>query len=329
MLVDYNFSMSFVAYCKNKRWDIYHAVRNWYPIWYFILNRSARSDWKKYRPRANLMESQIAETLIKDGIVVSSFSELFPDINFKNLGDFAKVVSETLKVREDFLAHREMIAERINAGSVRKGSKKYLKDFVVEPWGSTGNNLIPDAGNPFIRVSVHERVLTIAGLYMNIMPRFRAYHLRFNLPVPAGTVEYFSQRWHRDPEDHRMFKVFIYMTDVMDVAAGPFMYVKGSQPGGHLNRLFPQRPPASTYPELGAVEKEISHGDIKICLGNAGTVIFADTSGLHKGGYTTANPRLMYTATYFSDAALYRSFLKHQGTTDQYSVLQKSSLSLQ
>jgi len=52
---------------------------------------------------------------------------------------------------------------------------------------------------------------------------------------------------------------------------------------------------------------------IQKCFGKAGTVIFADTSGLHKGGYVLSAPRLMYTATYLTKAAVSPIHLAYTG----------------
>ena len=312
---------------KNIAYRVYLYARFCLPIWRYALNRKTLAAWKQVRTAIGPMESEIVSELQKNGIAVRNFDQLFSGLNFNDLKYFADSVSDTSKVKQEFMEHEKMIASRIAAGNERTGKRKYLKDFVVEPWGSTGNNLISDAANPFIKASLYESVLLIAGLYMGILPRFRAYHLRFNLLVPTGTPEYFSQRWHRDPEDRRMLKMFIYMTDVPDAAYGPFVYINGSQPGGKYNKIFPQRPPASTYPEMGAVEKAISAEDIKICLGKAGTVIFADTSGLHKGGYTITAPRLMYTATYFSDASLSKSYLKCDSLPQNFSFIQRFAVS--
>lgn len=76
----------------------------------------------------------------------------------------------------------------------------------------------------------------------------------------------------------------------------------GSQFGGRYGHLFPQRPPSGIYPPAGAVEELVKEADIKYCTGRAGTVIFCDTSGLHKGGYATGAERIMFTDGFQSEA---------------------------
>ena len=99
-----------------------------------------------------------------------------------------------------------------------------------------------------------------------------------------------------------MCKFFIYLNDV-DETSGPFTYVKGSNLGGRWRNVYPQRPPMGSYPLAGAVDAVVSATDVRPCTGKAGTVIFADTSGLHKGGYATAKERIMFMAGFITSAS--------------------------
>ena len=297
-------TMSYVRTVKDNIFRMYCSTRNLWPVWFYYLNNEPRRLWNQEKKETDSLVGKIVADLARDGIAVTSVAELFPGINFADLQSFTTEAVAHPRIQEEITSHNRMIDDRIASGGVRKGSKKYLKDFIVEPYGSTGNDTIPDISNPFIRASLDERALRIAGGYMGLAPKLRGFSLRVTLPVPAGATEYFSQRWHRDPEDKKMLKIFIYMTDVLKPDEGPFIYIKGSQPGGRFGRVFPQAPPAAMYPIAGAVEKVIPSSVIQTCTAPAGTVIFADTSGLHKGGYTTSRPRLMYTGTYYSQASL-------------------------
>jgi hypothetical protein len=107
-----------------------------------------------------------------------------------------------------------------------------------------------------------------------------------------------SQRWHRDPEEKRLMKFFVYLSDV-DENAGPFTYVKGSayktKPYG---KLFPQKLPMGIYPPDNSVEEMIDSSAIISATGVKGTVIFCDTAGLHRGGHARSKSRLLFTAFY-------------------------------
>ena len=289
---------------KDTMFRTYCRTRNKRPIWYHVLNRESKNLWRAHKPVIpDMRASEIISSLKRDGIAVTSLQDFFPNIRFEDLARFASEAIARPDIQEEMRRHKLMIAERVETGGKRAGAKKYLKDFIVEPYGSTTKEIIPDMDNPYIRMNLDERVLAIAGSYMGLAPKFRGFSLRVTLPVPPGAPEYFSQRWHRDPEDRNMLKMFLYMTDVLDEASGPFTYIKGSQPGGPMEHVFRQRPPAATYPELGAVEKAIPKEFMHMALGKTGTIIFADTSGLHKGGYTTSRERIMYTGTFYSNAS--------------------------
>ena len=81
----------------------------------------------------------------------------------------------------------------------------------------------------------------------------------------------------------------------------------GKKPYGHL---FPQKPPEGSYPNKRDVDKFIPKKDQKIYTGKAGSVIFCDTSGIHRGGYATSKERLMstffYSAKTFKEEKRYR-----------------------
>lgn len=303
---------------KDKVFQTYCRTRNRRPIWYHLLNREPKHFWRDHKPKISALSLELINSLKRDGIAVTDMKTFFPDIPFEELKHFADESLKNPDIQVEISQHEQMVRERVQSGGQRKGARKYVKDFIVEPYGCTAKETVPDIRNPYIRINLDDRVLGIAGSYMELAPKFCGFSLRVTLPVPAGAAEYFSQRWHRDPEDRNMLKIFIYMTDVRDEASGPFIYIKGSQPGGTLGHVFRQCPPAATYPSIGAVEKVIDPVNIKTCFGNAGTIIFADTSGLHKGGYTTTQARLMYTGTFWSSASLAKH---HVGAPENVSSL--------
>ena len=57
------------------------------------------------------------------------------------------------------------------------------------------------------------------------------------MPYPNAKKRVASQRWHRDPDDDHIVKMFIYLSDVAE-EAGPFEYVRDSAAGGRYGDLF-------------------------------------------------------------------------------------------
>ena len=100
-----------------------------------------------------------------------------------------------------------------------------------------------------------------------------------------------SQRWHRDPEDDHIVKMFIYFSDV-DEEAGPFEYVRDSAAGGKYGDVFPWGQ-GHRYPSAEELEAAVDPDDRLTMTGPAGTVIFCDTAGFHRGGFARTKPRIL------------------------------------
>src|SRR5262249_12417687 len=82
-----------------------------------------------------------------------------------------------------------------------------------------------DPSDILVRFALQPEVLAIANSYFNMLTKLRSYNVWHNFPTHAPPRE--SQRWHRDPEDRCVLKMFVYLTDV-DEGAGPLSYVPGT-----------------------------------------------------------------------------------------------------
>ena len=254
----------------------FYFVRNSWPVWFFILNREGRRKYKKAPPSLGAVEKRIVADLKTYGIATSSLEELFPGKNlFPELLEYAIPLKEEARV---------------------KSKKVFLKNlFDLRP--------LLDFSNHYVKFALNEKVLNIISSYLKLYPKFRGYTLNVTTPMETGSVPIDSQRWHRDPEDKIVVKMFLYLTDV-DRGSGPFTYVKGSHHLGKYWNLFPTAPPAGSYPPAEEVSKKIEVSDVLVCTGKAGTIIFCETSGLHKGGFATENERLMSTSIYATKAVM-------------------------
>lgn len=203
--------------------------------------------------------------------------------------------TQGISVVKNFLTTEEL-QELLNYQNKLPVYQNPRKKFLVEFWDRRAPL---DMNNPFVKFALREDILEIAKKYLGNAHLHDSWLTK--TLVMNGNKPMYSQRWHRDPEDTNTLKVFIYLTDV-DNESGPLCYVRESQPGGKFDKIFPQNRVGGTYPKLGEVEKVIPKEQILNCSAPAGTVIFANTVGLHKGGYSTGKERLMYTATYLKGA---------------------------
>mgnify|MGYP001604445116 CR=1 FL=1 len=267
---------------------LFFRARSWRPVWLY-LNRYSRALYQRNRRPLNPVQHRLMEDLKRDGIAAVALSELFPGENV-----FAELRSYTDRL-------------------IDQAETKTNKEFLRFLWDATP---VLELDNPFVRLSLRDKILDIVNAYMDLAAHFYYLTLNVTMPVPEGSQAVQSQRWHRDPEDKRMCKVFLYLTDV-DEGAGPFPYVRGSQYGGKWGRLFPQQPPAGCYPPAGAIERIVPSSDIHVGTARAGTLIFCDTSGLHRGGYATQRERVMFTGGYCSSASPWPLRFKYPENSDE------------
>ncbi|OJI08997.1 MAG: hypothetical protein COV08_02475 [Candidatus Vogelbacteria bacterium CG10_big_fil_rev_8_21_14_0_10_49_38] len=246
----------------------YFEIRNSWCIWFAIVNRRARALFKKNPLPLSTEGERIVRSLRESGIATTTLEALFLNERaFENMTHWIK----THEPKENM-----------------EGKKKFLREYF---------DLIPDADldDIFLKYAIDERVLAIAQHYLEMWVQLTHYHLAETLPQEGTPVQ--SQRWHRDPEEKRILKMFIYLNDV-DEEAGPFTYAKKTVYGQEYGHLFPQKPPEGSYPSEESVISTVPYELIESMIAPAGTVIFCDTSGLHFGGRAKSKSRFMFTASY-------------------------------
>lgn len=279
---------------------LYYRIRFLWPVWFYILNRKAYAYWENHKKQTSFLQEHIISTLKKDGIAFTRIDELFGSSFFQQLKEFTDRKLSREEIVGKIKSQKESLVEKIEGG----GLKKREKDFFVWLWSQEEHEPL-DTANPFIKMILDEKIIQIVGGYLNFAPRLSIFSLILTLVMPPGSKAYLSQRWHRDPDDKKLIKMFVYLTDVFDEESGPFRYVKRSHFGSKWRHLFPQKPPAGNYPPEGALEKRIPQENFVTCFGKAGTVIFCDTSGFHKGGFCTEKERIMFTSAYITDGSPY------------------------
>lgn len=159
-----------------------------------------------------------------------------------------------------------------------------------------------DAASPYGRFALSPEVAGIAQAYFGMRVALRHYNIWCNFVTGRPASQ--SQLWHRDPEDRYILKVFVCLGDV-DENTGPFTYAPGTHPKGSVTSepefLFKDgKTPRSNDEQVG---KLVPAGKWVRGIGPAGTMIFADTRGLHKGGQAKTRERYLYTAEFTSPNA--------------------------
>lgn len=248
-----------------------------------IKNVPARFAYRRNRSKLTSAEQAVLDNLKKDGIAITHMRDLFVPEVFKELLD------EVSQRRA-----RPEVQERLSSGAAREGEEGKKASFLVDLWEKEH---VVHPENPFMRYSLSRQVLGIVDGYLGLCGRFRDFFLQITVPL-TGEAPIASQRWHADPDDYRLVKVFLYLNDV-DEEAGPFTYIKGSHGRGRHRYLFPYAPKTkSRHPDPAFIDHVVPKEDIVVATGGAGTIIFCDTSGIHRGGHAKSKERVMYTSVF-------------------------------
>ncbi|WP_194152294.1 phytanoyl-CoA dioxygenase family protein [Muricoccus nepalensis] len=130
-------------------------------------------------------------------------------------------------------------------------------------------------------------LLRLVAGYLGCKPTISSLGVRWSLPAAARPEA--TQLFHRDPDDWRFLKLFVYLTDV-GAEDGPHVYVRGSHNTAAQLRARPY--------QRAALEREYGPRSIRTVTGPAGTTFVADTHGIHMGLPPAGAPRLILQVQY-------------------------------
>jgi len=252
-----------------------------------LSNRRSRRFFAHEQPDLDDVQQRIVSEVEAQGFSVLPFGELFRD---------AELWHDLEAQRDRFVEETE--AELAAGGEnvrVRQG-----KEFVIR-LHSYGVDVGLD--DPWFRATISRRMLDVANAYLRMWSKLEYLDVWYSVPQPAAAERVSSQRWHRDYNDKHLLKAFLYLVDV-DEEMGPFQYVPGSQPGGPYADAWAWSPLGQNYPTEQELEEKIPASAVHAFTGPKATLIFCNTAGFHRGGFSTTNPRVLATVTYSSPASL-------------------------
>jgi hypothetical protein len=213
------------------------------------------------------------------------------------------------------IASREMLAAAVaTAASAPEtnnepafGTKKDFWVHILEREMVDGSL---SAASPYARFALQPAVLSVLSEIYGELPRLSYVAVTHSLPT-ADDFQ-ISQLWHRDYDDTRVVKLFVYLTDV-GAGDGPFTFVPGpvSDRVGFTLRSHNSDDAMRRFIDL---DSAISMNGPKL------TAFMIETSRcLHMGSRVDAgHSRLMYTATYVSAPSIYperqKPFFRLEGT---------------
>jgi hypothetical protein len=251
-----------------------------------LSNRKSRRLFGHEQPELDDVQRRIVSEVDEKGFSLVTFDDLFS----------SELWSDIEAQRDTFVAETE--ADLAAGGEnvrVRQG-----KEFVVR-LHSYGVELGLD--DPWFRACASRRMLDIANAYLRMWSKLEYVDEWYSVPQPAQAERISSQRWHRDFNDKHLLKAFLHLADV-DEGMGPFQYVAGSQPGGPYADAWSWRPLGQNYPTEEELEQRIPSSAVQTFTGPKASLLFCNTCGFHRGGFSTTNPRVLATVTYSSPASL-------------------------
>jgi hypothetical protein len=223
-------------------------------------------------------KARIIASLGDTGFAISHVYHLLTDEQlhwFEKCQEYYKVFVEdpSVKHRIDRLWKRDPIVDR---GKV----------FELTHADLLGGPLQLDTG-AFIHLYSNPTFLDIACAYLGQEPVMRNVATWIHSYTPFITRER-SQRWHRDTEDNRILKIWMYYSDVT-AAKGALQYVKNSRYEDKNDSIWPNYDRSTdSWPTHGYLNAEatsqIPVEDIVTAIGEVGTIVFGDTNGFHRGG---------------------------------------------
>lgn len=223
------------------------------------------------------------------GISKTHVNDLFDDRGME-------LFNEVIDYYDNFISAPRIIdrCNRIASGNPIHDKNKWFEithyEFLNRPL---------NLDDSIVKLYMQDVFIDIAELFYGELPRVRNI-ITWIHPQNANQTEIASQRWHRDQEDYKIFKVFINLSDITS-ENGPTQYCKKTHYDGEFGSVYPQtyyenKPGGEFYP---------SKHNLEVCdiSGPRGTIHFINTNGMHKGGLVKSGMRCLTQANFLRPSA--------------------------
>lgn len=261
--------------------------------WRYGLN--ARRTVEFVRRPAELRDEakRVLADLDRDGAARSTLEDLTGDSGLLERLQTESKRLEALRTDELERRQRELADKDLGNG--------YEKSYVVTMLDHDRPVIEPDG--VLARSVLSDQLKGIADHYYGLRSSVSDINIWRNLPTGKPAVA--SQLWHRDMrDDHLILKMFVYLEDVVE-GAGPFSYVKGTHGKGDRKwgpkSVFDGMNWRASDEDMEAVTPVEKR---PVFTGKAGTVLFADTIGWHRGGHAITQSRLVMQVLFSTAATL-------------------------
>lgn len=264
------------------------------PIWRRGFNAEAAASFRRTPPALSAEAQRVLADLDRDGVATSSLEALTGDATL--LPRLQALAAELEAGKADVIAERRSQLQESTATDGR-----WEKSFLIEFFDPRRPEIEPEG--LLAQTGLSTQVKGVADSYFQLRTRVADINVWRNLRTvkPARS----SQLWHRDlPEDYYVLKFFCYLEDV-DEGGGPFTYMRGTHTKGDRKLTVAATHDGET---LRATDESVEAAGltprVSQFTGPAGTVVFADTRGYHRGGWARTSDRLLLQILFSSYAAV-------------------------
>ena len=282
--------------------------------WYISRNPESQKQFVKHSPTLTAGQRELVESLTTKGVAAASFGQA--GIQSGDWSALQGKIAEFARLSTDRIsAATASYSDNLDLGSLEHNRERFrrffrdkseakLDDYILK---MIPENSVHSANHPLLAIGLSAPVLGVVSSYMGLWPKLIYTDAWYSIPMDPGK-RIGSQQWHRDPEDKQMVKVYLYFSEI-DESAGAMEYILGTSNavGGQGIEIGEWKAAgANLYPSGELVEKTFSAAQRFSCSGPVGTLLFCDTTGLHRGGISRSKPRVVATWTFVTPASRYQ-----------------------
>jgi hypothetical protein len=152
--------------------------------------------------------------------------------------------------------------------------------------------------NPFVRFALQPSVIGVLARALGEVPKLD--YVLLTLSRASNKPLAYSQLWHRDYDDTRTIKLFVYLTEVAEPGDGPFTFIPGKISDRFGFSLRSHRPD-------DAILKHVPPESVQAVVAPRLSAFLVETSRcLHMGSRLgPGHSRLLYTATFLRAPRIY------------------------
>lgn len=257
--------------------------------WRFWWNAAATRGWLRQRqPVHSPLEKRLLGDLERDGIASCQLDEL--------CGDAALYPALEEEIRLLAAAQAAEIAEM----RAKAGEKTAKKSFIYQMLGDRPRL---DPASTLGRICLAEPLLRVVGGYLGLFGELRYLNVWLNFKTSAPAQR--SQLWHRDRDDRRIVKGFLYLSEV-GAGSGPLVYAPGTHSRGAISaepESFKEEGHGNRRSEDAQMAAVVPADKWITCTGGKGKLVLVDTTGYHRGGLARDADRLVLAFMFVSPAA--------------------------